>query len=202
MVPRDLLRRRRTTLGLVVVAVAAGAAGTYLAVRSHDVDSGAAAQPQFARPYVVARVVDGDTLELANGDNVRLVQIDAPELREDECYGRAARAELVRLAPVGSSIRLQADVRAASYPVGKPRDLDKVDRFGRLLAYVFRDGTNVNLELVRAGAAAPWFFNGVRGRYAEALLRAARAARARRAGLWGACPSARLDPLAPVEAAP
>jgi len=41
----------------------------------------------------------------------------------------------------------------------------------------------VNVELVRLGAAAPYFYRGVRGRHADELLAAARAARAARRGL-------------------
>jgi micrococcal nuclease len=131
----------------------------------------------------VARVNDGDTLTLVSGERVRLVQIDAPELGEGECYARAAARALAELVPPGSRIRLEADPR-----------LDDVDRFDRLLRYVFADDTNVNLELVRLGAASPWFFGGDRGRYADELLDAADGARAAGLGLWSACPGTRLDP--------
>ncbi len=111
---------------------------------------------------VVASVHDGDTLTLADGRRVRLLQIDTPELGSGECYSRAARTALLRLAPVGARIVLEAD-----------GGLDRVDRYGRLLRYVHRSGTNVNLELVREGAAAPYFYRGERGRYAAKLLAAA-----------------------------
>jgi endonuclease YncB( thermonuclease family) len=72
---------------------------------------------------------------------------------------------------------------------GDPR-LD-ADRFGRLLRYVHRDGTNVNLELVRRGAASVWFVRRDQGLYADDLLDAARDARADTRGLWAACPERR-----------
>ncbi len=131
----------------------------------------------------VARVADGDTLLLEDGRRVRLVQIDAPEGREGECYAEEATDALDELAPAGASISLEADPT-----------LDDVDRFRRLLRYVIRDGRNVNLALVRRGAAAPWFVGGERGRYADELLEAAEAARRAGRGLWAACPRARLDP--------
>jgi micrococcal nuclease len=136
----------------------------------------------------VARVGDGDTIDLADGRRIRLVQIDAPELGEGECYGPEAAEALRQLLPEGTTLRLEADPR-----------LDDVDRFGRLLRYVHLSETNVNLELVRRGAAAPWFFGGSRGRYAAELLTAARAAEAGGRGLWGACPTAELDPQHGVE---
>jgi hypothetical protein len=77
--------------------------------------------------------------------------------------------------------------------------LDRVDRFGRLLRYVRRDGSNVNLELVRRGAAAPYFYGGDRGRYAGRLLAAAALAKASRRGLWGARPRTRLDPYRQID---
>jgi micrococcal nuclease len=130
----------------------------------------------------VAYVNDGDTLRTTSGRRVRLVQIDAPELHGD-CYGKAARAALRRLAPRGARVTLVRDPA-----------LDASDRYGRLLRYVLVAGTNVNVALVQEGAASPYFFHGDRGRHADGLLAAARAARAARLGYWGACPGARLDP--------
>jgi len=131
----------------------------------------------------VARVVDGDTIRLPDGTRVRLVQIDAPEADEHECYAARATRALERLLPEGAEVELERDPA-----------LDDRDRFDRALRYVLRGETNVNLELVRAGAAAPYFFRGDRGRYADDLLAAAAEARDAGRGLWGACPSARLDP--------
>ena len=137
----------------------------------------------------VDHVVDGDTIVLRDGRHVRLVQLDAPETDENECYAHAAEAILARLLPPGTHIQIDTDAL-----------LDKKDRFGRTLAYVWKDGANVNLELVRAGAAAPWFFHGDRGRYASDFLAAAREAQERRHGLWSACPTTILAPLASVDA--
>lgn len=133
---------------------------------------------------------DGDTILLASGDRVRLVQIDAPELGS-ECYGDEAAAVLARLAPPGTELRLEAD------PL-----LDRVDRHGRLLRYVVADGLDLNLELVRLGAAAPYFYRGERGRKAAALAAAASRARAAGLGLWGACPGTPLVPGRAVAAGP
>jgi len=72
--------------------------------------------------------------------------------------------------------------------------LDKVDRYGRLLRYVYRGRLNMNLEMVRRGAAAPYFYRGDRGRFSGRLLTLAVAARRAHRGLWGACPGTRLQP--------
>jgi endonuclease YncB( thermonuclease family) len=126
-------------------------------------------------PPHVARLIDGDTLELDNGERVRLVQIDAPE-RKGECYGRQAATVLRKLLPVGVEVRILRD-----------RRLDNVDKDGRLLRYVFRGRKNINLLLVQKGAASVWFFNGDRGRYAAKLTRAADQARNQGRGAWSAC---------------
>jgi endonuclease YncB( thermonuclease family) len=137
---------------------------------------------------IVASVYDGDTLTLTSGERVRLVQIDTPELGSGECYSRAARTALLRLAPIGSRITLESDPA-----------LDKVDRYRRILRYVRRGATNVNLRLVEDGDAAPYFYDRDRGRYAAPLLAEAQRAKSERRGLWGACPRTILDPYRAVE---
>jgi endonuclease YncB( thermonuclease family) len=124
----------------------------------------------------VARIGDGDTLDLRNGARVRLVQVDAPELGQNECYAREARRELERLARPGALISIEADP-----------GLDDRDRYGRLLRYVHREEVNVTVELVRRGAAAPYFRGGDEGVHAGELLEAVDDARRERRGLWGAC---------------
>jgi micrococcal nuclease len=133
-------------------------------------------------------VTDGDTVVLDTGQRVRLVQIDTPEVGTGECYSRAARTALLQRVPVGSVVALEGDP-----------SLDAVDRYGRLLRYLVRGATNVNIAMVRSGAAAPYFYRGERGRYAEELLGAAIRAKASKRGLWGACPGTVLDPNRQVE---
>jgi endonuclease YncB( thermonuclease family) len=140
--------------------------------------------------YRVDHVVDGDTVALQGGRRVRLVQIDTPEVYFGiECYGRAASRRTKTLLPAGTAVRLEPE------PV-----TDRIDRYGRLLRYVFRvsDGLNVNVRLVGIGAAAPYFYDGRRGRYAGLLEALAKRARAKKLGLWGACPHTRYNPYAAV----
>jgi endonuclease YncB( thermonuclease family) len=139
----------------------------------------------------VERVVDGDTIVLAGGARVRLLQIDTPEPGTAECYSRAAGRDLRRMLPAGAVVTLESDPA-----------LDRVDRYGRLLRYVHRAGRNLNLALVRDGSATVWFYEGERGRYASALLSASRGARSAHRGLWGACPQAVWDPTAPATTGP
>jgi micrococcal nuclease len=175
---------------VVALALVACSSGEEAAPSPAPTDTAAEEAPPPTEPEAtpgraatVAEVIDGDTLALANGQRVRLVQIDTPELTEGECYARASARALAGMLPPGASVGLEADP-----------GLDRVDRYGRLLRYVHRSGTNVNLALVRRGAASVWFFEGDRGRYADRLLAAARRAKAARQGLWGVCPGTRLDP--------
>lgn len=134
----------------------------------------------------IDHVADGDTVTLAGGRRVRLVQIDTPEVYFGvECYGRAASATTKRLLPPGTLVRLSDEPAT-----------DSVDGYGRLLRYVVRvrDGLNVNLRLVAMGAAAPYFYDGRRGRFAATLERLAHRAQAHRLGLWGRCPGTAYDP--------
>ena len=139
------------------------------------------ADAEGAAEATVAFVVDGDTIQLENGERVRLVQIDAPEAG-DECYGEEADETLYGLVPNGTKVRLERDPA-----------LDDTDRYDRLLRYVHRGGVNVNVALVERGAASVWFVDSDRGRYADQLMRAARTARSESRGAWGEC-EAELDP--------
>jgi endonuclease YncB( thermonuclease family) len=136
--------------------------------------------------YHIDRVTDGDTVVLSNGKRVRLVQIDTPEVFFGvECYGRAASRRTKTLLPAGTRVRLQVDPAT-----------DRVDRYGRLLRYVVRadDGLNVNVRLVTVGAAAPYFYDKQRGTYANLLEARAKRARAKKLGLWRACPRTPYNP--------
>ena len=160
---------------VVVVAVV-------IALFRHSKASLPPAPPGWSR---VDHVADGDTVVLGEHVTVRLVQIDTPEVFfTPECYGEQASAETKKLLPRGTLVRLVRDATT-----------DAVDAFGRVLRYVVRDdGVDVNLQLVADGAAAPYFFDGVRGERADELLAEAHAARAAGKGLWGACPGTQFAP--------
>jgi micrococcal nuclease len=152
------------------------------------------AAPSPGRLGRIDHVADGDTVDLTSGAKIRLVQIDTPEVYfSPECWGRQASAETKRLLPPGTLVRLTAEPAT-----------DRVDRYGRLLRYVVRvrDGLNVNIELVRRGDAAPYYYEGRRGRFAPLLTRLALRARAQRIGLWGHCPGTSYDPERGVATGP
>lgn len=171
--------RRTAAILLVLASLVAGTAVS---------DTEGAPASSARTTAVVSYVIDGDTIKLTNGFRVRLLQIDAPEPGDGECFSRASGRELRRLLPNGSRVTLETDP-----------PLDLVDRYSRLLRYVHYRGVNLNVELVRRGAATVWFYRGERGRHAAALLAASRSSRAGRRGIWGACPGAVWNPFAAAE---
>ena len=93
--------------------------------------------PQPEPTYLVSSVVDGDTVDLANGETVRLVGIDTPEV--GECGYDKARERLVALVE-GERVTL---VRS---------DEDR-DRYGRLLRYVDLGPVDAGRQLLADGFA-------------------------------------------------
>lgn len=142
-------------------------------------------------------VLDGDTIIVESGQIIRLLQIDTPEIDESECYSQEAKIELVEIL---SSVDVEETAsrkqinRSESFITKKDKISDDKDQFNRELRYVFFNGVNVNLEMVKRGAAAPYFFDGQQGMYSEELLTAAQSARDNQIGLWGLCPGAILNP--------
>ena len=181
-----------TLVSLAVVAALLGApAGCSWPGRA----SGLSGPPGSA---VVTHPVDGDTIEVRIGgreESVRLIGVDTPESVKPnspvECFAQEAAARTKELLPPGSPVRLVRDVEAR-------------DRYGRLLAYVYRpsDGLFVNMALARDGFAAPLT---IPPNVAYAADFAAAAADARRAGrgLWSACGGPHESAAAgPVRGAP
>ncbi len=120
----------------------------------------------------VDRVVDGDTMILHCPARVRtrLLAIDAPE-RDQKPYGAAATALLSRLAPRGTRVRVETDI--------KPRD-----RYGRLLAYIYLpNGQMLNEAMARAGYVAALSYPP-NVRHTDRIRRAVADARAAKRGLW------------------
>jgi micrococcal nuclease len=124
--------------------------------------------------FSVERAVDGDTLLLTNGARIRLIGADTPETvkpdHEVEPWGPEATA-FTRAFVSGGQVRLEFD-------------RERLDRYGRFLAYVWVDSWMLNEELLRAGLARaePQF------RYSSAMktrFRQAEAeAKAAHRGIW------------------
>ncbi len=174
------MHRRFWTFFLVAltlgVPVFAGCAPTSSSAPAHATSAG-------DQPVPVVRVVDGDTIIvrlLGKDERVRLIGVDTPESVKPntpiQCYALEASARTKALLPPGSSVKLV-------------RDVDLRDRYGRLLAYVYRTSDNlfVNLSLATDGFAVAYTYPPNVAHTAE-FVGAAGEARDAGRGLWSRCP--------------
>jgi micrococcal nuclease len=90
----------------------------------------------------VTNVIDGDTIVVSGGQRIRLLNIDARERGED-CYNEAKK-------------RLEELIEMKNITMEK--DVDNKDKYDRLLRYIFINGTNVNIQLVREGLAIVYIY--------------------------------------------
>ena len=116
---------------------------------------------------VVSRVIDGDTVELIDGERVRLIGIDTPE-KGNKCYKESAirLSELVE----GKDVILE-------------RDVEDKDRYGRLLRFIFLYKENINVKLVREGLAKMYTIKP-NVKYHEEIQEAFLSARTESGCLW------------------
>ena len=123
---------------------------------------------------IVGRVIDGDTIELESGEKIRYLMIDTPEsTTEQECWGTEAKDANTAFVD-GMEVELAYDQECT-------------DNFGRLLAYVSVNGTNINELMVERGHACVLHIPP-NGRDVLDLYKALEdAAQASNKGLWGAC---------------
>ncbi|MBU1178492.1 thermonuclease family protein [Patescibacteria group bacterium] len=131
----------------------------------------------WQRPEIktVVKVVDGDTIILDNGETVRYIGIDTPEVSvpvtDLECYGPEAT--------------IRNEELVAGREVKMIRDIKNRDKYGRLLRYVYltSDDTFINLELVKDGYARSLaVYPNVS--YTKEIKSATEAAQRDKKGLW------------------
>jgi micrococcal nuclease len=172
---------RRAVLWIVVFAVLAAGGGGLLSCGETRERGSSELHPRQRLDARVVKIVDGDTIHVLIGsrrEKIRYIGVDTPETHKPgtpvQCYGRAASAFNARLL-AGRRVELRTDAETR-------------DRYGRLLAYVYRrpDGMFVNAELVRRGFATILTIPP-NVAHAEEFLRLQRAAREAGRGLWSAC---------------
>jgi len=126
----------------------------------------------------VIRVVDGDTVEVAKvrggTETIRLLGIDTPEVYGGaECGGAAASSLMKGLAT--GRVKVTTDPRQP-----------KRDKYGRLLAYISKNGKDLNKVMVSRGRAKVYVVGSRFSRYSS-YRKAERRARAGSRGTWGTC---------------
>ena len=169
------------TCAALVLAVALLGAGCS---QTTSVRAESPARDRVAANAVVAHEVDGDTLRIrvdqtGTVERVRLIGIDTPETKDPrrpvQCFGHEASAHMAGVLPPGTRVRLV-------------RDVEERDRYGRLLAYVYRarDGLFVNLAMATGGYAYQLTFPP-NVAHVDEFTAAVRRARDLHRGLWTAC---------------
>ena len=171
--------RRAVRAAAVLVALLAGCSS---GAASTDTAPASAPASTYVANATVARVVDGDTIDVTvdgTEERVRLIGIDTPETVKPntpvQCYGPEASEHTKELLPPGTPVYLE-------------RDLVARDDYGRLLSYVFRtDGVFVNRDLIDNGFARPLEIKPNLA-YHVYFEQGAENARAAGLGLWSHCP--------------
>lgn len=112
--------------------------------------------PDFTYRAIVKSVYDGDTITVdldlgcwtwRHNETLRLWGIDTPEVRGIERpEGLESRDWLREKLPVGTEIVVQTRK-------------DSTGKYGRLLATLWLDGMNLNIEMVRLGLAETYMAN-------------------------------------------
>lgn len=124
-------------------------------------------QPDGLESATVAQVIDGDTIELADGRRVRYIGINTPE-RNQPFYAEATDTN--RQLVAGKQVQLEFDV-------------DTFDQYGRTLGYIWVDGLLANREIVARGFANAYTVPP-NVKYEAEFRTAEKAAREAKRGLW------------------
>jgi len=135
-------------------------------------------------PYKVTKVVDGDTFDIrVDGQTakVRMIGVDTPETvdprKEVQCFGKEA-SDMTKKLILDQVVTLKTDPTQGIS-----------DKFGRLLAYVYRDdGLFVNQYLVENGYAHEYTYN-IPYQKQDNFKTLAKKAREQKLGLWSSCSS-------------
>jgi len=124
-------------------------------------------KPTQIRESVVSYVIDGDTVQLSSGEDVRLIGLNAPEIGQ-KCSTEALNKlkELVQ----GKRVILE-------------QDNDDKDQYGRLLRYIYMGNIFVNIELVKLGLAHKYEY-GSNTKYSSQLEQAENEAKQNYGCLW------------------
>ena len=135
-----------------------------------NADARTAQKTPAAAECTISRIADGDSLVCGSAGRIRLLMIDAPELAQGPA-GRQAQNTLQNLAPAGTRVTIETDVRAR-------------DTYDRMLAYLYLpDGRMINEEMARSGFVTALVY-APNVRHAERIRDAVSEARQARRGLW------------------
>jgi micrococcal nuclease len=123
----------------------------------------------------VKRVVDGATLDLADGRRIHLIGLDVPRADGDPAAGFSAEAA-----------RVFTKSMVEGSHIGLTFERDRFDRYGRVMAYAWLPGdVSLNALIIREGHARADTASEYRRDYKLVFRNAEREAKANNRGLWG-----------------
>ena len=137
--------------------------------------------------FTVSHVSDGDTLTLEDGRKVRLIGVDTPEM-SDESRNRRNAVRFHLNANTVHNFAWKARQFVLDQVQGKKvrleYDRQREDKYGRTLAYVYREPDDffLNAELVRQGYG--FDYRAFPFRYSDDFYRYEQEARDKKKGLW------------------
>lgn len=136
---------------------------------------------------LVVKVIDGDTIKLENSQRVRLIGIDTPEYHRSKKLFRDSyrlKKDAKTIQKMGRIAYLYTQKLLERQHVRLEFDVEKYDKYDRLLAYVFLDdGTFVNAKIIEDGYATAYTVPP-NVKYAQQFLEIQKQARENKRGLW------------------
>ena len=156
---------------------------SYLASKDQSVD--------YSNIFV-KKVIDGDTLILSNGEKVRFIGIDTPELYESDKLHRDAKRSGVPVKKIAHMGKLAYEFTKRECDKKYVRlefDNERYDKYGRVLAFIFlEDGRMLNELIIQEGyglAYLRFYFNQ---EYKDRFIKAENEAKRQKKGLWSLSP--------------
>lgn len=127
--------------------------------------------PEVEQLASVTKIVDGDTIVLSTGEEVRYIGIDTPE-ENNSCYATEA-------SKINSDLVLGKEIKLT-------KDTSETDKYGRLLRYVYVGNVFVNDYLVKNGYAKVLAIDPDT-KYKNNFIESEKFAKENSLGLWGKC---------------
>ena len=140
---KEFFEKNKIVLAIIIGALIIGIA-VYLGLQKSSEEELSLTPTECLAPaeVMVTKIIDGDTVVVEGGYHVRLLGIDANE-RGYPCYDEA-KSRLEELV-LNKEVRLE-------------KDQTDVDQYDRCLRYIFLDGQNIDLQLVKEGLAIARFY--------------------------------------------
>lgn len=138
-------------------------------------------QAIFAKDIVVVKVSDGDTVLTSEGEWIRLLGIDTPEMGYRNLQGKYVEDP----APQAREAKTYLESLVANKECFLEYDQELKDHFGRTLAYLYRkqDGLAINKDILSRGLAVSSFYPP-NIKHSDGFMLVQAEAREKTKGLW------------------